>query len=334
MDNPDLRFIRGNLSPVIGTGIDLITGRNYIGDPTRDGMLSFTKEVIVRNLAPIWVETVLFEGGDIAGRTARGISEFFGGRSYPEPIWETVGKLRDKYAKQDFKVKYKELNRLQIDRLKLNHPDLKELEAKAELEGAKRGDEFDQWLYNTRKQVIAKRDEALEQAAIALLTGALNKYQYDRERSYARPYYSGAMSVLWLARESLDPYSVKRINKWMAENQKYEDRVLDVYQEYRAELIEKSDLPKDWDKIEAHCEAFLARYPKGIQDYVRAGVNRWINDLPPNAKAVETMRLQGIEDETWWDDYRGTARPSRRPVGRRTKEGIDLDEFLRRVTGK
>ena len=86
MDNPALRFLRGNLSPVIGSSIDLITGRSYIGDPTRDGMLSFSKEILAGNLLPIWVQSALLEGGNIKGRTARGLAEFFGGRAYPDPL--------------------------------------------------------------------------------------------------------------------------------------------------------------------------------------------------------------------------------------------------------
>ncbi len=309
MDNPGLRFLRGNLSPVVSSGLDLITGRSYIGDPTRDGMLSFSKEIIGGNLLPIWVQTVLMEGGDVKGRTVRGLVEFFGGRSYPEPVWGEVAKLRDKYAKQDFNLKYEDLNRMQTDKLRNNHPDLKDLEDKAQLEGAERGTEDEKWVSETIKSVTGQRDEALEKAATALLAGLDSNYGYDKERGYARPYYSGGMSVLWLAREHLDPYGIRQMNKWMGENQKPEDKAVDAYQEYRANLIQKADLPKDWDDIEAKSEAFLSRYSRSIRDYVKANLSRWINDLPENAREVELMRLAGIEDETWWDNYRGTRAP-------------------------
>ena len=64
-------------------------------------------------------------------------------------------------------------------------------------------------------------------------------------------------------------------------------------------------MPRDWDDIDAQCEAFLAKYPKSVRDYVKRNLNRWINKLPENAKQIELMRLKGIEDETWWDDYSG-----------------------------
>jgi len=307
MDNPALRFARGNLSPAVGSAIDLITGRSYIGDPTRDGLLSFSREVIAGNLLPIWVQSTLLEGGTLGGRSARGLAEFFGWRAYPEPLWDEVGKLRDKYAKQDFNKKYEDLNRAQIDKLKDNHPDLDDLEERARLEQAERGNEKEQGIYYQIETSTTDRNDALEKAATLLLNGTISKYDYDKERGYARAYYSGAMGAIYGLRDRLDPKAIKDIQEWILENQKPEDKALDVYQEYRAELIKKAELPRDWDEIEKQCETFLLKYSKKIQDYVRANLNRWINDLPENAKQVELMRLQGIEDETWWDDYRGAA---------------------------
>lgn len=304
MDNPALRFVRGNLSPVTSSAIDLITGRSYIGDPTRDGMLSFSKEILGGNLLPIWVQSTLLEGGSVIGRTWRGLAEFFGGRAYPEPLWDEVRRLRDRYAKQDFNMKYEDLNRAQIDKLKDNHPDLNDLEEKARLEQAERGDEVEYGIYLTIQEAVAERNDTLENAAALLLNGSMSKYDYDKERGYARPYYSGGMSAIYSLRDRLDPGRIKDIQEWLSENQKPEDKALDAYQEYRASLIEKSELPRDWDEIEVKCEAHLAKLPPKIREYVKANLNRWINDLPENAKKIELMRLQGIEDETWWDDYR------------------------------
>jgi len=305
MDNPALRFVRGNLAPVLGSSVDLITGRSYIGDPTRDGMLSFSKEILAGNLLPIWVQSTLMEGGDVKGRTWRGFAEFFGGRAYPEPLWDEVRKLREKYAKQDFDIKYEDLNRAQIDKLKGNHPDLNELEEEARLEQAERGNEFEQAFYQMREEAIETRNTKLDEAATLLLNDSISKYDYDKERGYVRPYYSGGMSVLYGLRDRLDPKAIRDIQEWLSENQKPEDKAMDEYQEHRASLIEKADLPRDWDEIEAQCEKFLTKYPKKIQGYIEDNLSRWINDLPENAKQIELMRLQGIEDETWWDDYRG-----------------------------
>lgn len=306
MDNPALRFMRGNASPAVSTGIDLLTGKSYIGDPTRDGMLSFSKEVLAGNLLPIWVQSTLLEGGNTGGRSVRGLAEFFGWRAYPESLWDEVGRLKDRYAQQDFRTAWEDLNREQTDTVRANHPDLTELEERARVEQAERGNEFEHAFYVIREEAVKERNDALENAATLLLGGTLTKYDYDKERGYARPYYSGGMAALYGLRDRLDPKAIKDIQEWLNENQKPEDKALDAYQEYRANLINDAELPRDWDEIEALGDQFLSKYSKNTQDYVRRNLNRWINDLPENAKQIELARLAGIENETWWDDYRGT----------------------------
>jgi len=106
--NPEFRWLRGNWSPVVRTGYDLWTGKDYIGDPTRDGMLSLTRTVLGENLLPIWTQSVLLEGeGPFetppAGLAIRGGAEFMGARGYPEyiqklkPIRRAPGGLKQAY---------------------------------------------------------------------------------------------------------------------------------------------------------------------------------------------------------------------------------------------
>jgi len=95
MRSPGWRFIRGNLSPALSTGLDLLTGRDYIGDPTRDGLLSFTK-IVGEKFMPIWVQTVALEGGDLSDRLIRGAGEFMGLRTYPEDVtWKLANEWKD-----------------------------------------------------------------------------------------------------------------------------------------------------------------------------------------------------------------------------------------------
>ena len=230
MNNPALRFARGNASPAVSSGIDLLTGKSYIGDPTRDGLLSFSKEILGGNLLPIWVQSTLLEGGNAGGRTVRGLAEFFGWRAYPEPLWNEVGRLKDRYAQQDFRKAWEDLNREQIDTVRVNHPDLVELEEKARLEQAKRGNEFEHAFYLIREEAVKERNDALENAATLLLDGTLTKYDYDKERGYARPYYSGGMAALYGLRDRLDPKAINDIQEWLNVNQKPQDKAFDAYQ--------------------------------------------------------------------------------------------------------
>jgi hypothetical protein len=93
--NPGLRFLRGNLAPISGrTPLDLLVGQDFIGDPTRDGTISFTKTV-GRNFMPIWLASTIWEGGTIPERVLRGGIEFVGGRAYPQNLqWEFASEWR------------------------------------------------------------------------------------------------------------------------------------------------------------------------------------------------------------------------------------------------
>lgn len=103
------RFMRGNFSPVLGTSQDLITGKNFIGDPTRDGLPSLTKTVLGENLLPIWVQSVSFEGGDFSGRVTRAAAEFAGMRGYPAGAYMELRDLQDELAQKQYGVSWEEL---------------------------------------------------------------------------------------------------------------------------------------------------------------------------------------------------------------------------------
>jgi len=306
MENPALRFIRGNLAPVPGGALDILTGRNYIGDPVRSDVATFTKEMIVKNFMPIWVENVVYEGGSLSQKLLRGAGEFFGGRTYPETTSDELTRLYDRYAAQDLGKNVDELNKLERSKLEQNHVDLAKAKADNEKYWSDRGDNIGIALDIEQKRLETAMNESLENAAQKLIDGEITKYDYDKNRSYIRPFTSGGKSTLWSLREKLKPYEMKQYEKWYDENTKPEDKAYDDYQEYRAGLIEGADLPLDWDVIERELGNYLDKYPIKTQEYITEKQDDWINKLPPAAKKIEQQRLTGIEDETWWDDYRGS----------------------------
>jgi len=94
MKNPILRFYRAQASPAISFSWDLLTGKDYIGDPTRDGLLSMS-ETVAKRFMWIWAQTMAFEGGTPLGRAGRGTGEFFGLRASPRNrIWEATDQWR------------------------------------------------------------------------------------------------------------------------------------------------------------------------------------------------------------------------------------------------
>ncbi len=166
-NNPALRFVRGNLSPMLGQSIDLIKGKNYIGDPTRDSWLTFARENMLVQFLPIWVENLAMEGGNPSQRMIRGAGEFFGGRAYPETAWDEVSRLRDRYAAEDFGKKYEELNNSDKDSLKSNHKDLVEMETKAENESSVKGSDIERFYFLEKQRLTEVRNNALEKSAQA-----------------------------------------------------------------------------------------------------------------------------------------------------------------------
>lgn len=95
------QYVRGNFSPLLSAGIDIIGGKDYIGDPTRPGpgvdvgrgMLALTKRVVGENLIPLWAQSLLMEQGTVGERATRGAIEFSGGRAYSSPNQEAIEKV-------------------------------------------------------------------------------------------------------------------------------------------------------------------------------------------------------------------------------------------------
>lgn len=309
MDNPIVRAGRAKFGPPAALITDFVTGHDYLGELTRENWGDVAKTFGEWGV-PIWVEGMadaIKQDASFSETLAAGAWEIFGGRTFPETDWDRVKILREIYSEEDFGKQYKDLNKGQVDKLLRNHPDLNELVEASKAKWAETGTEFERWYYPQQKAVIKRRDDGLKEAAQALFEGKVSKYQYDQERGYLRPYYSGGMGVLWSAREGLDPDAVRSIERWLEKNEKPEDKVLGEYQELRGNLIDKAELPRDWDKIEEQLSQFLSRHPMHIQRYVMEMRDAWIERLPEPARRVELERLKGIEDGTWWDNYRGDA---------------------------
>jgi len=80
--NPLVKFVRGNLSGGAGTALDIITGKDYIGDPTRQNILQLSKEVFAQNLVPLWIQSATMEGGTAGQRGIQAAGSFMGLRTY------------------------------------------------------------------------------------------------------------------------------------------------------------------------------------------------------------------------------------------------------------
>ncbi len=156
MQNPNLQFIRGNLSPVMSTGLDVITGKNYMGDPTRNNLLSLSKTVIAENVLPLWIQSVAFEGGDITTRAAGAAMQFVGMRQYPLTPTQERDNLRNQLAQEKYGMTWDELasstgpGKLTQRQLENESPELAQATAEAD-QPPVRGGEATTW-YAWRKE--------------------------------------------------------------------------------------------------------------------------------------------------------------------------------------
>jgi hypothetical protein len=113
ISNPLIKFVRGQSSPVVSTSWDLLTGKDFVSDPTREGFLGLGSMAMTKTAAkrimPIWAQSVLLEGGnifnleDLKGKGIRGGAEFVGLRTYPR---NRLSEVATEW--KDIKEEYKE----------------------------------------------------------------------------------------------------------------------------------------------------------------------------------------------------------------------------------
>jgi len=176
MDNPGIRFVRGNASPVVGSAIDILSGRTYMGDPVYGGspwdikghIINFTKEEIAPKTMPIWAQAVVLEGGNPQQRAIKGLVEFVGGRAYPQGSFQM---LRG-YAQEHVGIDYEDMEPFERRILREYLSD--ELDPML-LEKVKQGDKDAQyWL------AIKQLDEERFSREEALLKQFMNPRKYPR----------------------------------------------------------------------------------------------------------------------------------------------------------
>ena len=166
--------------------------------------------------------------------------------------------------------------------------------------------------------------EALEQLqkdavqnAGNLLAGKITKYEYDQNRTRYRAYYSGGSSAQW--REAMQEGAVSRadVERYMPEAYKRSAHLqavtafMEIRQKYIDEAVGVFN-SETWNAIEEDTLADLRQfYSEEAVQYALAHKDDWIDNLPEPARSLERRRAVEIEDETWWDEYRGEAEPKK-----------------------
>ena len=150
-NNVWIRWLRSQFSFALGEPIDLLLGRDVVGNVTRpgdpvlikgdapsvrEGVLGLTKSLAGIGI-PVWAQSVAFEGGDIKQRQLRGGFEFVGSRAYEQGRSSVLTKASfDKFGKP-----LEDLN--QLERFELqNDPQLAPVLEEFDNTRASTGDKF------------------------------------------------------------------------------------------------------------------------------------------------------------------------------------------------
>ena len=336
MNNPNVRFIRAKLGPPAALTIDYVTGHDYLGNLTRENW----KQVMGTSLdwlIPIWIESALGEEWfdravaqeplDLHPEAAP--FEIAGLRTIPVTEYDEYMALREMYAVRDLGVHYRDIeDSADRDALFRSHPDLAEVRDVMEKDFEVRGSKFQRFYNELVRTTNEERNSKLEIIASALLSGDITKQEYDTQRTRIRTYSSAYKAALWRAREEFDERTIRAMEKY-GEEQSDNDKALDAYQEIRStpDVDAKTGKP-DWEKMDRALLTFLSTLSASAKKYVFDHKDDYIFNYGENAQRVERMRLQGIEDETWWDDYRGT-----QPKYKSTQPSSTEDR-LQRILGK
>lgn len=304
-----MRFLKGNFAPVLGTSIDLITGKNYVGDPTRDGLMSLSRTVIGENLLPIWVQSVAFEGGDLKGRMTRALAEFGGARGYPMGAYGELRALQDTLAQEKYGMSWEELGvspqygKLHQRQLERENPELKELSelAAEESERWAHGEQLVWNEYHSRvEQINLTVNEEINLAAQqfeATGDGAHFRERVNRafwlksqmrdalleEEGFAlvKEHYASPLTPEARARISPQDLAYREYNEIM-----YAPDMYDRYGEYR------------FDEADRRREALIQKYGLETTNYIEAMIGEGRADEPP---ALQMLRLARETLRPYWD---------------------------------
>ena len=130
--NPAVRWVRSQLAGAPSLAWDLISGKNYIGEPisldfTGDPMQAMKDlgERFSQEITPLWVHSMLFDGGTRNERLARGGVEFVGGRAYSASFYARA----DEVSKSYWGNEYEHTHSWQKDLVRLD-PDVASRETK------------------------------------------------------------------------------------------------------------------------------------------------------------------------------------------------------------
>ncbi len=305
-DNPFAQFARSRTSVLTGTGIDLLTGRTYIGEPL-DSVPDILREEVVGQTLPFWMQSYVTDTPKPG--IAQVPAEMFGMKSYSEAYYQARDEKRDAYALQDTGEKWDSLTKLQQDAVVNAHADLADVTQKAEDRAAEFGGVDRQVWHDYKEQIARVNDFVAEELATADKAVQDGKISLKDFRYKVDEIFSQSRAMKKLINEN-DKYKV--VQDYFAKPLDTSDMQLEdiAFSEYMNETNDPALTDEygiyNYDEAQARKEAVRTKYGDAVYQYIQDRLDKG-SDESPTMKllrwARETLKPYWDVEKQVWSQY-------------------------------
>ena len=317
-----LKWLRSSASPIGSSVIDIINGRNFIGDPLRDADGSWEKLSIMRYLGrqafPFWAESLIY---DFQGwNKATTLGEIMGLRTSPLPKSQQLRQLRELYLATDMNdpdlvewrneqiasgepISVDEAPVMLVDNLEARHEDIEELRDSMGRSRFFRGDKEQRDFKNFTDATEKNRNEhkkRLDGIAIAFNTGQIDHREFRKMIQESNAELRGAHFATGQMYEgTIDLLDEKRTGRLEIGDGYLGDLAYDNFRSYvtGSPLINDeygNFIPENYQKL---MEDWKLRHSEQLWDYVQKRMKK-NKELPDTMVELEKAR---VELKPFWE---------------------------------
>jgi hypothetical protein len=301
------KWYRGQTSPILSTLISLISGSNYLGEPTRNNIGSALKTGVLDNALPLFVQGAAYEADSFSNFVLNAGVGFVGFNSMPETTSLKVDRLKDELARGFYGTNWDGLLQLdkgaliQKDLIEFSEP-LREAIEKTKTEPLLNPNERTKlWMdYTTEQQQV---DDKFKQD----ITNATNELQTTGNYKLFNQKCSTAQNV----RRELYAHIQKRpefseIVKYYTEEPTSEEKAKsnpydlarrEYYRVMYADNMYDSFGNYDFESADFKEDLFIFQYGQEVRDYIDEYSARNLLDMP---EEYQVMKQDLKKLESYW----------------------------------
>jgi hypothetical protein len=298
-DNPFIKFLYGRTSTLTSLLGSAIERRDYFGQPF-ENVEDYVTNLFLESVTPIALSDALFDRrkGDIlynktvSDKVGQLVANQLGLRTSPRSLYEVVLESADDYAQKMYGKNWKDLDKLEAEKLKLANPQIKKAfeSAEKQWETVKGGIEAE---YNSSKSRID------QQIGTSMSQLQARWEQNPADGKKIREDFDALMQSRRMMMESMesDPKYKAMLTEWDDQRKKgTENKPFNLaYYEYTKmlddpKLVNPQTGEYDFKARERLEDEFVKRWGRGISDKVKEYLNIQRYGDPPVAHAIRKAR--------------------------------------------